>query len=121
MKSVKEIAGIPAVKSSDFPSPAQSKERTAELTLGKGPVEKTPTEFPAGRDRVTIDKSAELQQVVAAAREAATKVHSTKVAEIEAAIRQGLYKPDPQRIAQQILNQAEVSARIQAIFLRLRR
>jgi negative regulator of flagellin synthesis FlgM len=34
---------------------------------------------------------------------------------IENAVRQGTYRPDPQRIAQQILNEAEISAKVQAL------
>jgi negative regulator of flagellin synthesis FlgM len=67
-------------------------------------------------DRVSTDDSSRMAVAVAAASRAAGAGRAADLASIEAAVRQGTYKPDPQRIAQQILNDAELAARLQAIF-----
>ncbi len=67
-------------------------------------------------DRVSTDDSAKVAAAVAQASKTANAGRSAKLQAIEAAVRQGTYKPDPQRIAQEILNEAEVAARLQALF-----
>ncbi|MBS2024818.1 MAG: flagellar biosynthesis anti-sigma factor FlgM, partial [Deltaproteobacteria bacterium] len=42
-----------------------------------------------------------------------------KLAELEAAVRSGSYQPDPGRIAQQILDDAEVDAQVQLTLARV--
>jgi negative regulator of flagellin synthesis FlgM len=67
-------------------------------------------------DRVSTDDSARVAAAVAAASQAAGTGHTARLAAIEAAVRQGTYKPDPGQIAQQILDDAELAARLQALF-----
>src|SRR5690242_21529182 len=67
-------------------------------------------------DRVSTAESASVAAVVAAASRGASGARAAKLDAIEAAVRQGTYKPDPARIAQQILDDAELAARLQAIF-----
>ena len=69
-------------------------------------------------DRVSTDDSAKIAAAVAQASRSATAGRSVKLRSIEAAVRQGTYRPDPQRIAQEILNDAELAARLQAIFMK---
>jgi negative regulator of flagellin synthesis FlgM len=76
-------------------------------------------EQPDTEDRVSTEESARIAATVA---EVAQRVGVSGRAEmlqaIEAAVRQGTYRPDPGRIAQQILNEAEVAARLQALLMR---
>lgn len=67
-------------------------------------------------DRVSTDDSAKIAAAIAAAGQATSAGRSAKLQAIETAVRQGTYRPDPQRIAQQILDEAELAARLQALF-----
>ena len=66
-------------------------------------------------DRVSTGDSAKIAATIAAAGQTALAGRSAKLQAIEAAVRQGTYKPDPQRIAQEILYEAELAARLQAL------
>ena len=67
-------------------------------------------------DRVSTDDSRKVAATIATASRGAGAARAAKLQAIEAAVRQGTYKPDPQRIAQEILDDAELAARLQAIF-----
>jgi negative regulator of flagellin synthesis FlgM len=67
-------------------------------------------------DRVTTADSARLQAAIAAASKGSGASRMARLQEIESAVRQGSYTPDPQRIADQILDEAELAARLQALF-----
>ncbi len=69
-----------------------------------------------GGDRVSTEDSAKIAAAVAAAHGSASAAHSAKLQAIEASVRQGTYRPDPARIAQEILDDAELAARLQALF-----
>ncbi len=90
------------------------------LTPGKLPE---PGRTPASErgevgDRVSTDDSAKVAAAIAAASRSVGAAHAAKLEAIEAAVRQGTYRPDPQRIAQQILEDAELAARLQTMFSR---
>ncbi len=74
-------------------------------------------ERPDAEDRVTTEESARLAAAVAEATQRGGSRAETLQA-IEAAVREGSYKPDPNRIAQKILDEAELAARLQAMFMR---
>jgi negative regulator of flagellin synthesis FlgM len=84
---------------------------TPSDTSRAGPAERTETE-----DRVSTDESAQVKVAVAEASRAAAGAHSSKLAAIAAAVKAGVYRPDPQRIAQEILDDAELAAKLQALF-----
>jgi negative regulator of flagellin synthesis FlgM len=69
-------------------------------------------------DRVSTEDSAKVAAAVAQASQMMTAGRSAKLQAIEAAVRQGTYRPDPQRIAQEILNDAVVAARLQALLMK---
>jgi negative regulator of flagellin synthesis FlgM len=66
-------------------------------------------------DSVSTEESAKVAAVIAAASRGASTARAANLVAIEAAVRQGTYRPDPARIAQQILNDAELAARLQAL------
>jgi negative regulator of flagellin synthesis FlgM len=66
-------------------------------------------------DKVSTEASAQVQAAADAARHALASERAVKLEAIEAAIRQGAFKPDPQRIAQRILDDAELTAKLQAM------
>jgi negative regulator of flagellin synthesis FlgM len=69
-------------------------------------------------DKVSTEVKAQIEAAASAAREVAGSDHTVRLAAIEAAIRQGAFKPDPNRIAQSILDDAELTAKIQALLKR---
>jgi negative regulator of flagellin synthesis FlgM len=89
------------------------------LAPGKAPEPAKPAPERAGAaDRVSTEDSAKVAAAVAAASQGAGAARGAKLAAIEAAVRQGTYKPNPQRIAQQILDDAELAARLQMMLRR---
>ena len=74
------------------------------------------TEGTEGQDRVSTEESAQLEAALAEASGATASGHAAKLQAIATAVKAGAYRPDPQRIAQQILDEAELAARLQAIF-----
>ncbi len=76
-------------------------------------------EQPDTEDRVTTEESARIAAAVAAATERSGVGNRAEMLQaIEASVRQGTYKPDPNRIAQRILDEAELAARLQALLSR---
>ncbi len=89
------------------------------LEPGKSPEPgRTPATERGTGDRVSTDDSAKIAAAVAQATKSASAGRSAKLQAIEAAVRQGTYKPDPQRIAQEILDDAVLAARLQALFMK---
>jgi negative regulator of flagellin synthesis FlgM len=82
--------------------------------------DEAPRASSAGRasappDTVSTAESARLAEAVAAVRSHAGSARTAKLEAIEAAVRQGTFRPDPARIAQQILQDAELSATLLAL------
>ncbi|HTP50323.1 MAG TPA: flagellar biosynthesis anti-sigma factor FlgM [Anaeromyxobacteraceae bacterium] len=86
-------------------------------SVGTGQPAEKPATAPAAAqpDKVSTDESARLSQTVSAVRAQVGAGESAKLAAIENAVRQGTYRPDPARIAEQILQDAEISASLQAM------
>lgn len=70
------------------------------------------------RDRVTVDGSRPADVAVAAARRSSSAERSARLERLESQVRSGSYAPDPSRVAEQILSDAEVDARMQAMLSR---
>ena len=69
-------------------------------------------------DKVSTEASAQVVAASAAARSALATDHGLRLETIKAAVRNGTFKPDPQRIAQQILDDAELTAMLQTMLKR---
>lgn len=69
------------------------------------------------RDQVTLEASTNLARAVDEAIQAAGMTRSAEVEAIAAAVKNGTYKPDPQRIADRILETATLNARIRALLM----
>ncbi len=65
--------------------------------------------------KVSTEAAAELERTVAAVRESLGQSRSVRLEAIATAVRNGTFKPDPQRIAQKILDDAEITAALQAM------
>lgn len=81
----------------------------AEVRRKDAPAERAPS-------RVSTQATTQLDAAVIAARAVAVSGRASRLETIEAAIKAGTFKPDPQRIAQRILDAAELNAELQAIF-----
>lgn len=82
--------------------------------------EEAPGTPAAGRgqappDTVSTAESTRLARAIATIRSQAGASHAARLHSIEAAVRQGTFRPDPNRIAQQILQDAEITAAMQAM------
>jgi negative regulator of flagellin synthesis FlgM len=80
---------------------------------------KKPTRVePPAEDKVSVSNAKNLDEAISTAQVSASASRTQVVQALANAVRQGTYKPDPQRIAQQILEDAELIARLQALFKR---
>jgi negative regulator of flagellin synthesis FlgM len=100
VKDASELRGIEATRPPD-PKPAPARSSSATKT-----------------DKVSTGAKAQVESAVNAAQVAVGNDHSVRLEAIEAAVRQGAFKPDPQRIAQSILDDAELTAKLQALMQR---
>lgn len=66
-------------------------------------------------DRVNLEEAREAERIIASARLSTGVARAARLKELESAIRSGNYQPDASRLAEQLLSQAEVDARIRAI------
>ncbi len=69
-------------------------------------------------DKVSTEVKAQVEAAVNAARQSVGNERTVRLEAIEAAVRQGAFKPDPNRIAQAILDDAELTAKLQALLKR---
>ncbi len=69
-------------------------------------------------DKVSTGSSAQVVAASAAARSSLASDHGLRLEAIKEAVRSGTFKPDPQRIAQQILDDAELTAMLQTLLKR---
>lgn len=83
----------------------------------------TPSEAPRATreqrapspDRVSTEETRQVAAAVAAASQGAGVARAARLRDIEAAVKSGTYRPDPQKIAQEILDEAELSAKLQSL------
>jgi len=73
---------------------------------------------PKTADRVTVAGSKEMNATIASARQAAGGARAARLERLEAQVRSGGFRPDPSRLAQQILSDAELEAKIQSMLNR---
>jgi len=81
----------------------------------EAPAVERATQPKAVADRVSVDEAAKLADHVSSMRLRAGGARAARLSQIEAAVRGGHYQPDPGQIAEQILNAAEVDAKLQAM------
>ncbi|AKU92998.1 putative anti-sigma-28 factor, FlgM [Vulgatibacter incomptus] len=106
-KDIHDIASLPAARSATGVRPRHE--------AATAPVTADPVLAPRAPDKVTTDTQRELQAAVEHAKSTSGETRTARLAEIEAQVRKGNYKPDPARIAQRILDEAELLAQIHAI------
>jgi anti-sigma28 factor (negative regulator of flagellin synthesis) len=85
---------------------------TARVAQGSGQTEQV--EQKQVKDKVSVSSPRE-EAALDAARSAVASSRSARVQEIISAVRSGQYYPSPQQIAQKLVSEAEVEARIRAL------
>ena len=80
--------------------------------------EATASELGRPRDRVTVGASRDVSEAVFTAKQAQGSDRPTRLERIEAAVRSGTFLPNAARVAEQILADAEIEARLQAMLRR---
>lgn len=99
VKDASELRGIEANR------PPEPKKPEVRSSSGKS-------------DKVSTEVRAQVAAAASAARQQVDSDRTVQLEAIEAAVRQGAFKPDPNRIAQRILDDAELTAKIQALLKR---
>lgn len=66
-------------------------------------------------DKVSTDAQQQVEQAVATAQLSSASARSAKLQALESAIAAGTYRPNPGQIADQILESAELTARLRAM------
>ncbi len=69
-------------------------------------------------DKVSQDQSQEFAQTVAVAQQSQVTTRTARLQQLTEAVRNGSYKPDPGQVAEGILDDAEIDARMQAMLQR---
>jgi negative regulator of flagellin synthesis FlgM len=100
VKDASELRGVEANR------PSEPKKKTESTTSS------------AASDKVSNEVKAQVAAAANAARKQSGNDRTVRLEAIEAAVRQGAFKPDPNRIAQRILDDAELTATIQALLKR---
>jgi len=96
-----------------------SELRGVEANRPPEPKKKTESSSSsAASDKVSNEVKAQVAAAANAARQQTGNDRTVRLEAIEAAVRQGAFKPDPSRIAQRILDDAELTAKIQALMKR---
>jgi negative regulator of flagellin synthesis FlgM len=84
------------------------------------PTESKPTRS-AGKsssDKVSTDSRTQIETAITSAKVSLGGSNGVRLEAIAAAVRDGTFKPDPQRIAQKILDEAELTAMLQTMLKR---
>jgi anti-sigma28 factor (negative regulator of flagellin synthesis) len=79
------------------------------------PAEGQAPELGGPKDRVSVEASKEAEATIAVARKAASGKRAARLERLEVEVRSGGYRPDPGRVAEQILADAEIDARMVAL------
>jgi negative regulator of flagellin synthesis FlgM len=74
-----------------------------------------PEETSVPRDRVSVQSSKDAEAAVAVANKASGGRRAARAERLEAEVRSGSYRPDAGRVAEQILADAEIDARMSAL------
>ena len=89
--------------------------KTKDTGQNRATAEKLAPAVPLS-DKVSIGEVRQVEAVVQSVRSSLGMNRTVKLQELEASIRQGTYQPDAGRLAEKIIQAAEVDARIRAIF-----
>jgi negative regulator of flagellin synthesis FlgM len=84
------------------------------------PLQSTATQAAPARareeqDRVSLERTKALEADLAQAKASAGASRAAQLQALEAAIRNGTFKPSPQQLAEKLLQSAELDARLRAL------
>ena len=96
-------------RASDAPTQVDAPAAAQRATADEATVDAAHT------DRVTLDDHAKVETAVAAARAATGQERAMRLVELEAKVKSGGYTPDASRIADRILEDAALEARMRSM------
>ena len=67
------------------------------------------------KDRVTVSKSRDVDGAISTVKSSQVNARPGRLKNLETLVRAGQFHPDPSRVAEEILQDAEVDARLQSI------
>jgi len=101
------------------PAAPQAPSSVGSSGQPSGPASSSVSAIAQGvRDRVSVDASKGAESTISEARRSSATDRAARMQKLEASVRSGTYSPDPGRVAEQILTDAEVDARLHAIMSR---
>lgn len=68
-------------------------------------------------DRVSVEQTRTAAEVAQNAKKAVNEDRDVRLRRLEAAVKGGSYRPNPSKVAEEILAQAELDARLRALFM----
>jgi flagellar biosynthesis anti-sigma factor FlgM len=77
-----------------------------------------PAASPGPTDTVSAADAERVARAVSVAQQAASPARAERIAQLAAEVRSGTYRPDPNQIASEILDEAQVDARLEALLQR---
>jgi anti-sigma28 factor (negative regulator of flagellin synthesis) len=86
------------------------------VVAGSGQAD-APADAPAAKDKVSIT-TPQQEAALAAVQAMVTSSRAQRIQEVINAVKSGQYYPSPQQIAQQLVGDAEVEARLRAMLAR---
>ncbi len=95
-----------------------SEIKRVDVARPSDPARSTAAREATAPDKVSTEESARLEAALATVQQGLGASRSARLQAIETAVRQGTLTPNPQRIAQQILDDAELAAALQAMLER---
>ncbi|MCG5055664.1 MAG: flagellar biosynthesis anti-sigma factor FlgM [Myxococcales bacterium] len=68
-------------------------------------------------DRVSVEQTRTAAEMAQNAKKAVNEDREARLKRLEASVKGGTYRPNPSRVAEEILAQAELDARLRALFM----
>lgn len=68
-------------------------------------------------DRVSVEQTRTAAELAQGAKKAVIEDRDARLKRLEAAVKGGSYRPNPSKVAEEILAQAELDARLRALFM----
>ncbi|MDX2022241.1 MAG: flagellar biosynthesis anti-sigma factor FlgM [Deltaproteobacteria bacterium] len=93
--------------------PVTQVDRTPAVEAAAGQAQRA----EAKPDRVSVEQTRTAAEMAQNAKKAVNEDREARLKRLEAAVKGGSYRPNPSKVAEEILAQAELDARLRALFM----
>lgn len=93
--------------------PVTQVDRTPAVEGASGQAQRA----EAKPDRVSVEQTRTAAEMAQNAKKAVNEDREARLKRLEAAVKGGSYRPNPSKVAEEILAQAELDARLRALFM----